>query len=138
MIQRLTHSTIFVLDQNLAKDFYVNKLGFDVKTDATLPNGFRWLTVAPKGQPDFEIALMLVSKYPKADAESAALLESLVKKGVIGSGVFETADCQATFDDLVTKGVEFPQPPTDRFYGIEAIMKDPFGNQFSLTQAKKH
>lgn len=60
MIQKMSHATIYVLDQDVAKDFYVNKLGFDVKVDHTLPTGFRWLTVSPKGQPDLEIILMKV------------------------------------------------------------------------------
>ena len=54
MIQRLTHTTLFVADQDEAKDFYVNKLGFDVRMDNTM-GPFRWLTVGPKGQPNFQI-----------------------------------------------------------------------------------
>ncbi|OLD15369.1 MAG: hypothetical protein AUI85_11625 [Acidobacteriales bacterium 13_1_40CM_3_55_5] len=60
MIQKMSHATIYVLDQDHAKDFYVNKLGFEVKVDQSLPNGFRWLTVAPKGQSELEIILMKV------------------------------------------------------------------------------
>ncbi|HZS25784.1 MAG TPA: VOC family protein [Candidatus Angelobacter sp.] len=63
MIQRMSHSAIFVIDQDVAKDFYVNKLGFEVKMDESMPNGFRWLTVSPKGQPDLEIILMKVAPF---------------------------------------------------------------------------
>jgi catechol 2,3-dioxygenase-like lactoylglutathione lyase family enzyme len=135
MIQRLSHVTIYVLDQKIAYDFYVNKLGFEVNTDQTMDNGFRWLTVCPKGQPDLEIALMLVDGVQK-DPEVTALIRTLVEKGALGAGVFETDDCHKTYTELTEKGVEFKQPPVDRFYGIEAIMKDPFGNWFSLTQRK--
>jgi catechol 2,3-dioxygenase-like lactoylglutathione lyase family enzyme len=60
MIQRLSHITLYVLDQDSARDFYVNKLGFEVRMDGKMDNGFRWLTVSPKGQPDLQIILMQV------------------------------------------------------------------------------
>lgn len=60
MIQKMTHATLYVLDQDRAKDFYVDKLGFELKADFTAPNGFRWLTVAPKGQSEVEIALLKI------------------------------------------------------------------------------
>ena len=134
MIQRLSHVTVWVLDQDAAYDFYVNKLGFDVRTDARMDNGFRWLTVGPKGQPDLEIALMPTAPGPMMDQESSDALRSLVRKGVLGAGVFETADCQQTYEELKGKGVEFTQPPTERFYGIEALLKDNSGNWFSMSQ----
>lgn len=136
MIQRLSHATIYVLDQNDAYDFYVNKLGFDVRTDHTMDNGFRWLTVGPKGQPNFEIALMPSAPSPMLDAQTSETLRSLIQKGALGTGVFETADCKKTYEELTAKGVEFSQPPTDRFYGIEALFKDNSGNWFSLTQRR--
>jgi len=137
MIQRLSHSTIFVLDQDSAYDFYVNKLGFDVNTDATMDGGYRWLTVSPKGQPDMEIILMKVAPGPMMDEASCESLRELVRGGKMGAGVFSTADCQKTYDELKAKGVEFSQEPTDRFYGIEALFKDDSGNWFSLSQSKE-
>ena len=134
MIQRLSHITIYVLDQEAAYDFYVNRLGFDVHTDATMDNGFRWLTVSPKGQPDLEIALMPTAPGPRMDQETSDLLRTLIGKGVIGHGVMETADIRKTYEELKAKGVEFSSPPTERFYGIEALFKDNSGNWFSLTQ----
>lgn len=136
MIQRLSHVTIYVLDQDAAYDFYVNKLGFDVRTDSKMDNGFRWLTVGPKGQPDLEIALMPTTPGPMVDEETSRLLRTLIERGAMGSGVLETADCQKTYEELVARGVEFKSPPTDRFYGIEALFKDNSGNWFSLTQRK--
>jgi len=134
VIQRLSHITIYVLDQGAAYDFYVNKLGFDVHTDATMDNGFRWLTVSPKGQPDLEIALMPTAPGPRMDQETSDLLRTLIGKGVIGHGVMETADIRRTYEELKAKGVEFSSPPTERFYGIEALFRDNSGNWFSLTQ----
>ena len=135
MIQRLSHVTIYVLDQDAAKDFYINKLGFDLKMDASMDNGFRWLTVSPKGQPELEIVLMPTTNS-KMDAETSEALRTLVRKGALGSGVLETADCQKTYEELKAKGVEFMQPPVERFYGIEALLKDNSGNWFSMSQRK--
>jgi catechol 2,3-dioxygenase-like lactoylglutathione lyase family enzyme len=142
MIQRMSHSAIFVLDQDVAKDFYVNKLGLEVNTDASMPNGFRWLTVSPKGQPDFEIILMKVAPSPmeggaqKIQPQDVETIRELVKKGAFGAGVFETADCRKTYEELKAKGVEFLYPPKEQFYGIETVFRDPFGNWFSMTEPK--
>ena len=137
MIQRLSHITIYVLDQDAAYDFYINKLGFEVRTDAKMDNGFRWLTVGPKGQPDLEIALMPTTPGPLMDEETCKLLRTLVQKGALGGGVMETADCQKTYEELMAKGVQFSSPPQERFYGIEALFKDNSGNWFSLSQHKE-
>jgi catechol 2,3-dioxygenase-like lactoylglutathione lyase family enzyme len=136
MIQRMSHTAIFVPDQEVAYDFYVNKLGLEVRTDATMDNGFRWLTVGPKGQKDFEIILMLVGSDKEADPQVAEMLRTVIAKGALGAGVFDTADCRKTYEELKEKGVEFLSPPADQFYGVEAIFKDPFGNWFSLGQPK--
>ena len=89
MISKISHISIYVLDQDSAYDFYVNKLGFEVKTDAKMDNGFRWLTVAPKeqGDPDIEIVLMPTIN-PMADKDDMEALRGLVKKGVLGAGVY--------------------------------------------------
>ncbi len=137
MIQRLSHTSIYVLDQDSARDFYVNKLGFEVRDDVKMDNGFRWLTVGPKGQPDLNLILMGTSPSPMLDQETSDALRSLIKKGKLGSGVFYTPDCQKTYEELKAKGVEFTLPPTERFYGIEALMKDDSGNWFSMSQTKE-
>lgn len=134
MVQRMSHVTIYVLDQDSAYDFYVNKLQFEVRTDAKMDNGFRWLTVGPKGQSDVEIVLMPSGAGPMMDEETSTMLRTLIRKGTMGAGVFETADCQKTYEELKARGVEFKSPPTARFYGIEALFKDDSGNWFSLTQ----
>lgn len=143
MIQRMSHSAIFVLDQDIAKDFYVNKLGFEVSMDQSMPNGFRWLTVSPKGQPDLQIILMKVAPSPfessnvqKIQPQDVETIGELMKKGAFGAGVFQTADCRKTYEEMKAKGVEFLSPPKDQFYGVEAVFRDPFGNWFSMTQPK--
>ena len=135
MIQRISHFGIFVLDQDAARDFYVNKLGFDVRMDQSMDNGFRWLTVSPKGQPDLQLILMKVDG-PNIQPDVAATLKDLMEKGRLGGGVLQVDDCRATYEDLKAKGVEFLSPPADRFYGVEAVLQDNSGNWFSMTQSK--
>ena len=134
MIKRISHLNIFVLDQDRAKRFYTEQLGFEVRNDSVLDD-FRWLTVGPAGQPDLAI-LLAYPAPPMFSAEDAETLRSLVAKGALGGGVIETDDCRATYQELVAKGVTFLQEPADRPYGIEALFRDDSGNWFSLTQPK--
>lgn len=145
MITHLSHSTLFVLDQDKAYDFYVNKLGFKVHTDATMPNSFRWLTVTGPGAPDHEIVLMPIlhesmkktaEKPDGLDEETINAIVLLLKKGVLGCGVFSTPDCRATYEELKAKDVRFTGEPKEQFYGIEMVMHDGCGNWFSVTQSK--
>lgn len=136
MITKLNHVSIFVLDQDSAYDFYVNKLGFTVNTDAEMGPGKRWLTVNPPQQPELEITLMLIDSGMMFTPESAAAMRDLVSKGTFGFGVFECDDLLATYEELTAKGVEFTKPPTKEFYGFEALFKDDSGNWFSLGQKK--
>jgi predicted enzyme related to lactoylglutathione lyase len=135
MIQRLSHSTVYVLDQDRAKTFYTEKLGLEVKEDATM-GSFRWLTVGPKGQ-DIQMVLMPIAQSPMMDESSVATMRSLVEKGALGGGVFETDDCQATYEKLKAAGVTFRSPPAERPYGVEAILVDDSGNFFSVCQRRR-
>jgi catechol 2,3-dioxygenase-like lactoylglutathione lyase family enzyme len=137
MITRLNHVSIFVLDQDSAYDFYVNKLGFKVHTDAPIGPGARWLTVNPPEQPELEIALMAISEGMMFTRESAESMRKLVAGGTFGFGVFECNDLLATYEELKAKGVEFKKAPTQEFYGFEALFKDDSGNWFSLGQRAK-
>jgi catechol 2,3-dioxygenase-like lactoylglutathione lyase family enzyme len=134
MISRMSHMSIYVLDQDSAYEFYVNKLGFKVHTDAAYGPGMRWLTVTPPEQPDLEITLMAIVPGMMFNEETATAMKDLVKKGTFGFGVFECKDIYATYEELKAKGVEFKKPPKQEFYGIEALFKDDSGNWFSLGQ----
>lgn len=136
MISKLSHPTIYVLDQDSAYDFYVNKLGFEVRTDAPMGPGMRWLTVSPKDQRDIEIILMPVKPGMSLNEEKAKALTELVKAGTFGFGVFECDDIYATYEELKAKGVQFTKPPKKEFYGVECLFKDDSGNWFSLGQKK--
>jgi catechol 2,3-dioxygenase-like lactoylglutathione lyase family enzyme len=137
MITKMSHTCLFVLDQDEALDFYKNKLGLEVRTDSTMEGGFRWLTVGPKDQPDLEIILMPVVTNAMYDDETKKILKDALKKGAMGAGVFLTNDCRASYEELKAKGVHFMSEPTEKFYGIETVFKDPSGNWFSLTQTNK-
>jgi catechol 2,3-dioxygenase-like lactoylglutathione lyase family enzyme len=136
MITKLSHVTLFVNNQDEAKRFYVDTLGFEVRTDHTMEGGFRWLTVGPKTQPELEIVLLEPKAGPMLDDEAASAVRLLLKKGVLGAGVFQVDDCRRTYDELKLRGVQFKGAPEDRFYGVEAIMSDGLGNWFSMTQPK--
>jgi catechol 2,3-dioxygenase-like lactoylglutathione lyase family enzyme len=130
----MSHVSIYVLNQDSAFDFYVNKLGFKVHTDAAMGEGMRWLTVTPPEQPELEITLMSITEGMMFTKESAATMKELVKKGTFGFGVFECKDIFATYEELKAKGIEFTKEPKKEFYGVEALFKDDSGNWFSLGQ----
>jgi catechol 2,3-dioxygenase-like lactoylglutathione lyase family enzyme len=132
MITAFSHTTIWVLDQDEALDFYTSKLGFEVRTDERIDD-FRWLTVSPPSQPDHEL-ILLEPGPPMMDEETARQVRALVAKGVLGPGAFETEDCQGTYEQFRERGVNFLSEPTERFYGIEATLRDNSGNWFSMTQ----
>ena len=135
MITKHSHSTVYVLDQDRAKAFYTEKLGFEVRDDAKLGD-FRWLTVAPKTQPDACIILMALKPGPMMDQESCDAIRTLLKKGVLGGGVLETDDCRRTYEELKARGVEFIREPKEMPYGIEALLRDDSGNFYSMGERK--
>ncbi len=136
MISKISHSCIFVLDQDSAYDFYVNKLGFNVITDASFGEKGRWLTVSPKETKGFEIVLMAAKAGMMFDESSAEAMRGLINSGKMGGASYECEDIYATYEELKTKGVNFTKEPTKEFYGIAAVFTDDSGNWASLTQKK--
>ena len=134
MIRRMSHATIFVNNQEEALQFYRDKLGFQVHTDAMVGPDFRWLTLHTPDDPAFELVLMEIKPGMLMDEPTANQLREVLAKGVLGAGVFNTDDCRGTYEELKSKGVEFVSEPADRPYGVEAVFKDNSGNWFSLTQ----
>ena len=133
MLKSNSLSQIFVLDQDQALEFYVGKLGLEVNTDQDL--GFmRWLTVNVPGEPDR--AILLEKPGPPAmDEATAEQVRELVTKGAGGGWLgFNTDDCQKTYDELLARGVEFTQEPTEQPYGIDCGLRDPFGNAIRIVQ----
>ena len=134
MIRRMSHATIFVNNQDEALEFYRDKLGFKVHTDAKVGEDFRWLTMCTNDDPDFEIILLEPKPGMLMDEQTSQQLRAIMAKGVLGAGVFNADDCRKTYEELSAKGVEFVSAPAERPYGIEAVFKDNSGNWFSLTQ----
>ena len=134
MISKLSHVSFFVLDQESAKDFYVNKLGFEIKMEFPVEGKGSWLTVSPKGQ-DIQITLIPVNTDLMFKKDTAKKLEELIKAMAFGYGVFECVDVFATYEELKGKGVEFIKPPTKIGEQPEAMFKDDSGNFFGLCQS---
>ena len=141
---KIANAQVWVNDQNEALDFYTKKLGMEVRADVTLPavvmpevGDFRWLTVGPAGQPDVAIVLMAIPGPPMMDADTIAQLRDLMAKGFAGTIFLTTEDCQASYEELKGRGVEFSEAPEERPYGTDSGFRDPSGNPIRLTQVRE-
>ncbi len=130
---------LWVHDQQAALDFYTRKVGMEIRSDVTMPEmgNFRWLTVSPVNQPEFAIVLMAIPGPPMMDDATADEVRELLAKGFTGTIFLTTDDCQASYEDLRARGVEFVEQPEERPYGIDAAFRDPSGNNFRLTQVRE-
>lgn len=135
MITNISLVTVYCLDQDKARDFYVDVLGFQSRTDVTAGEGFRWLTVSHPSQPELEVTLM--TPGPPLDAEAADLIRRQLEKGQMGGLGLRVDDCHKTYHELSAKGVTFLQEPSDRPYGVEAVMRDISGNWLVLVEPKE-
>jgi uncharacterized glyoxalase superfamily protein PhnB len=135
---RIANAQLWVHDQDEALAFYTQKLGMEVRSDVTLPElgDFRWLTVAPPDQEDFAIVLMAIPGPPVMDAETAEQVRALMAKGFSGTVFLTTDDCQASYEQLKDRGVEFTEQPEERPYGIDSGFRDPSGNSLRLTEVR--
>jgi uncharacterized glyoxalase superfamily protein PhnB len=136
---RIANTQLWVHDQDEALAFYTQKLGFEVRSDVTLPEmgDFRWLCVGPVGQDDFAIVLMAIPGQPVMDAESAEQVRTLMAKGFAGTVFLTTDDVHASYEELRGRGVEFTEEPEERPYGIDSGFRDPSGNSLRLTQVRE-
>lgn len=135
---KIANAQVWVHDQDEALAFYTEKLGFEVRQDVTLPEmgDFRWLAVSPPGQEDVSIVLMAVPGPPVMDEATARQVEDLMAKGFASGTFLTTDDCQAEYERLKARGVEFTEAPEERPYGIDCGFRDPSGNSFRLTEVK--
>jgi predicted enzyme related to lactoylglutathione lyase len=136
---RIANAQLWVHDQQEALDFYTKKVGMEVRADVTMAElgDFRWVTVGPPGQEDVSIVLMAIPGEPVFTAETAEEIRNLMAKGVAGTVFLTTDDCQAAYEDLKGRGVEFVDTPEERPYGIDASFRDPSGNHLRLTQVRE-
>ena len=136
---KLSNAQLWVHDQDEALAFYTGKLGWEVRSDVTLPEmgNFRWLAVGPAEQADVSVVLMAIPGPPVMDSKTAEQVRSLMAKGFAGTIFLGTDDCQAAYEELKSRGVEFVEQPEERPYGIDSGFRDPSGNSFRLTQVRE-
>jgi catechol 2,3-dioxygenase-like lactoylglutathione lyase family enzyme len=136
---RIGTAQLWVHDQDEALAFYTEKLGMEVRVDATFPEmgNFRWLTVGPRGQEEIAIVLMAIPGPPVMDAATQEQVRALMAKGYAGTVFLTSDDIQADYEELKGRGVEFVDQPEERPYGIDSSFRDPSGNHFRLTQVRE-
>ena len=131
MITKLTVVGLMVHDQEEALRFYTEKLGFEKRTDQSFGPGWRWVTIAPKGQTEVEITLMKPDPTMVGEEKAKALTDQV---GMAPTWSYTVDDCRKTYEELLAKGVKFQSPPREEFYGVEAVCEDLYGNAISLVE----
>jgi catechol 2,3-dioxygenase-like lactoylglutathione lyase family enzyme len=132
MITNVSLVTVYCLDQDATRDFYVEYLGFEAASDVTMGEGFRWVTIRHPSQPELEVTLM--TPGPPLSKDAAAFYRRQLEQGEMGGLGLKVDDCRKTFEELSAKGVTFLQEPADRPYGVEAVMRDNTGNWLVLVE----
>jgi catechol 2,3-dioxygenase-like lactoylglutathione lyase family enzyme len=135
MITNVSLVTVYVTDQDAAKAFYTETLGFVERTDISMGDGFRWVTVAHPDHPELEVTLMIPG--PPLGEDVATTIRRALADGRMGGLGLRVDDCRKTYEELTAKGVEFIQLPEDRPYGVEAVMRDNSGNWLVLVEPKE-
>jgi catechol 2,3-dioxygenase-like lactoylglutathione lyase family enzyme len=136
MILNISLTTVYCLDQDQARDFYVDKLGFLPKADVTMGEGFRWVTIVHPNQPELEVTLMVPG--PPLSPEAAGFVRRQLEAGQMSNLGLRVDDCRKTYQELSAQGVTFLQEPSDRPYGVEAVMRDNTGNWLVLMEPKPY
>jgi catechol 2,3-dioxygenase-like lactoylglutathione lyase family enzyme len=134
MIKNISLVTVFCLDQDRTRDFYVQNLGFVPRTDVTMGENYRWVTIGHPSQPELEVTLMVPG--PPLSPEAADFIRGQLEAGQMGGLGLTVDDCKQTYAELSAKGVTFVQEPSDRPYGVEAVMRDNTGNWLVLVEPK--
>ena len=134
MILNVSLVTVYCLDQTATRDFYVEHLGFEPRVDVTMGEGYRWVTIAQPSQPELEVTLMVPG--PPLSPEAAGFVRGQLESGQMGGLGLTVDDCRKTYEELRARGVTFVQEPSDRPYGVEAVMRDNTGNWLVLVEPK--
>jgi predicted enzyme related to lactoylglutathione lyase len=126
MDAKVAQFTLVVKNQAEALRFYTEKVGFEKKTDVTPPGSYRWVTVGPRGQ-DIEFALFQTD-FPDRYHRNW-------QPGKNPPIVMRVDDCNKTFAELKSRGVQFQQEaPEEYAWGVSATFSDPDGNMFAINQ----
>ena len=123
MSVRLSIVPIQVSDQQAALQWYTERLGMEKVMDDPMGPQLRWITVKLPGD---EVQFVLAN-FGAFDPDGA-------QPGSSSGYVLWTDDIQATYEDWSGKGVEFSEPPTEQFWGVQALFQDPDGNGWVLVQ----
>ena len=134
MILNVSLVTIYCLDQTATRDFYVRHLGFEPRVDVTMGEGYRWVTIAQPSQPELEVTLMVPG--PPLSPAAADFVRGQLESGQMGGLGLTVDDCRKTYQELSAQGITFVQEPSDRPYGVEAVMRDNTGNWLVLVEPK--
>ena len=131
---KLSHTFLFVHDQDAALKFYRDVIGLEVRTDESVED-YRWLTVGPADQPDLEIGLSRIGPpVPPTDYEA---LNALLAKGSLQGIIFQIDDVDAKFEQVRAAGAEVLQEPIDQFYGVrDCAFRDPSGNMIRFSSPR--
>lgn len=132
MISNISLTTVWVKDIEESKAFYIDKLGFEARDDVTLGDDFRWCTVGHPSQPELDVHL--TTPGPPLSPEFAAAINRALDEGGNFALGLSVADCAATVAGLEANGVEVLNPPEDRPYGVEALIRDNTGNWIVLVE----
>ena len=135
MITNISIASVFVKNQDEAKRFYVDVLGFEEKDDILLGD-YRWCTVVHPNQPELQVNLA-VPGPPYSPEMVEQMMRAMDEGGMAGLGL-SVDDCHRTVEELKSKGVTFVQDPTDRPYGVEAVCRDNSGNWMVLVEEKEY
>ena len=134
MLNHISHTAVWVIDQDDALAFYRDVLGFEVRSDVTVAEfgNMRWLAVGLPGQ-DLNLVLHAVDQ-PMLDEASRERTRQSLATGFNPPLIFAVDDCRATIERLRERGVDIVQEPQEQFYGIDAGIRDPSGNSIRITQ----
>lgn len=125
-IEAVAAITLLVEDQDAALAWYTQKLGFEKRRDDSLSvEGFRWLTVGPRAQPELEIVLL-----PKEHGDP----EQVGKMTMI---VLRTSSCLRAYEEMKARGVTFQGGVDPMPWGKTANFVDLYGNPFQLLEPAK-
>jgi predicted enzyme related to lactoylglutathione lyase len=139
MFQGLSYATVLVPDQDRALTFYIDTLEFEKREDYQMPDGKRWVSVAPPDEDYPRLAIV------DADDDHPRLPDDQDRKrDRIGSQVddyvafvFSVDDCRATYEQLTKSGVEFVTEPYETPWGVEASFRDPWGNVYEMVEPQR-
>ena len=125
-MKKLTTFKVYVLDQEEAREFYVNQLGFKVAEDKRMGD-YRWLLVQPPDTQEVTINL----EFARTADEKALVGRQAASQPLFG---LATDDCLRDYSELKDRGVKFEGEPKVQPWGTGVMLQDLYGNKIYLSQ----